>query len=86
LYELTITGNSIALLADGSSIEFVILEYNLPSPSKMIPNLEAVSALYKAFYDIDAYPIILDRSIMTEVADYVLVIDNLCTTYKVIFF
>lgn len=52
----------------------------------MIPNLEAVSALYKAFYDIDAYPIILDKSIMTEVADYVLVLDNLCTTYKVFYF
>lgn len=50
----------------------------------MIPNLEAISALYKAFYDIDAYPVILDRSIMTDVSDYLLVMDNLSPTYKVI--
>ena len=49
----------------------------------MIPNLEATSALYKAFYDIDAYPIILDREIMNGVDDYLLVLDNLSTTYKV---
>ena len=51
----------------------------------MIPNLEATSALYKAFYDIDAYPIILDREIMNGVDDYILVLDNLSTTYKVKF-
>lgn len=51
----------------------------------MIPNLEAISALYKAFYDVDAYPIILDRNIMTDVSDYVLVMDNLSPTYKVFF-
>jgi hypothetical protein len=52
----------------------------------MIPNLEAISALYKAFYDIDAYPVTLDRSIMTDVSDYLLVMDNLSTTYKVFIF
>ncbi|CAD8124597.1 unnamed protein product [Paramecium sonneborni] len=77
LYDLTITGNSIALLADGS-------KFDLPRSSKMIPNLEAISALYKAFYDVDAYPIILDRHIMTDVSDYLLVMDNLSTTYKTI--
>lgn len=48
----------------------------------MIPNLEAISALYKAFYDIDAYPIILDKELM-QIDDYLLVVDNLSTTYKV---
>lgn len=61
------------------------IEFNLPRSSKMIPNLEAISALYKAFYDVDAYPIILDRHIMTDVSDYVLVMDNLSPTYKVCF-
>lgn len=50
----------------------------------MIPNLEAISALYKAFYDIDAYPVILDKEIMNGSDDYLLIIDNLSTTYKVI--
>lgn len=51
----------------------------------MIPNLEAISALYKAFYDIDAYPIVLNRNIMPNVSDYMLVIDNLSSTYKVFY-
>lgn len=52
----------------------------------MIPNLEAISALYKAFYDIDAYPVILDKEIMNGSDDYLLIIDNLSTTYKVFSF
>ncbi|CAD8092608.1 unnamed protein product [Paramecium primaurelia] len=77
LYELTITNNSIALLSDGS-------KFNLAKPQKIIPNLEAISALYKAFYDINAYPIVLNRNIMPDISDYMLVIDNLSPTYKTI--
>ncbi|CAD8106348.1 unnamed protein product [Paramecium primaurelia] len=77
LYDLTITGNSVALLSDGSRSQ-------IKKPSWMIPNLEAISALYKAFYDIDAYPVILDKEIMNGSDDYLLILDNLSTTYKTI--
>lgn len=50
----------------------------------MIPNLEIISALYKAFYDVDAYPILLDKNLLNCADDYLYVIDNLSATYKTI--
>lgn len=87
IFELCITANSVVLLSDGSGNNYLLfLALNVTHPDQVIPNLEAASALYKQFYNIDAYPIVLDRKIMNGVEDFLLLFDNLSPAYRVIIF
>jgi hypothetical protein len=57
--------------------------YEHHDTDELIPNLEFESALYKLFYDLDAYPIILNSKKLDSVEKVISVIDNLSPVYKV---
>ena len=57
--------------------------YDHHDTDELIPNLEFQSALYKLFYDLDAYPIILNSKKLDSVEKVISVIDNLSPVYKV---
>jgi malate dehydrogenase (oxaloacetate-decarboxylating) len=55
-YDLTIKGNSVAVVSDGSAV----LGLGKIGPEASLPVMEGKAALFKKFADIDAYPIVLD--------------------------
>ena len=55
-YDLTIKGNSVAVVSDGSAV----LGLGKIGPEAALPVMEGKAALFKKFADIDAYPIVLD--------------------------
>lgn len=55
-YELTIKGNSVAVVSDGSAV----LGLGKIGPEAALPVMEGKAALFKKFADIDAYPLVLD--------------------------
>ncbi len=57
-YDLTIKGNSVAVVSDGSAV----LGLGQIGPEAALPVMEGKAALFKKFAGIDAYPIVLDTS------------------------
>jgi malate dehydrogenase (oxaloacetate-decarboxylating) len=77
IFDYTMTSNSIAIITDGSL-------YPIEHQNELIPKLESQAALFKFFYNIDAFPFILDWNLCKTDDDILLIIENLATTYKVI--
>lgn len=69
-YDYTCRGNSIALITDGSQV------YGLGNTGAMaaLPKLEAKSAIYKTFANIDAVPIALKTQNADEIVEIVRVL------------
>lgn len=59
------------------------LGLNIDKPDETIPILESTSALFKSLFNLDAYPLALNRKLVTSIDDYILIADNLSPTYKV---
>ncbi|CAN5394253.1 NAD-dependent malic enzyme [soil metagenome] len=55
--DLTIKGNSVAVISDGSAV----LGLGDIGPAAAMPVMEGKAMLFKAFADVDAYPICLDE-------------------------
>ena len=56
VWDLTIKGNSVAVLTDGTAV----LGLGAIGPAAALPVMEGKAALFKEFADIDAYPICVD--------------------------
>jgi len=56
VWDLTIKGNSVAVLTDGTAV----LGLGSIGPAAALPVMEGKAALFKEFADIDAYPICVD--------------------------
>ena len=57
-YELTMKGNSVAIVSDGSSV----LGLGNIGPRAALPVMEGKAILFKAFADIDGVPIVVDTA------------------------
>src|SRR3989344_4136970 len=64
---LTIKGNSVAVVSDGSSV----LGLGNIGPEAALPVMEGKCLLLKQFADIDAYPIVLDTQAVDEIVSVV---------------
>ncbi|GAB3988640.1 malic enzyme-like NAD(P)-binding protein [Nocardioides marmoraquaticus] len=64
---LTIKGNSVAVVTDGSAV----LGLGNIGPGAALPVMEGKAALFKRFADIDAWPICLDTQDTDEIVDVV---------------
>jgi malate dehydrogenase (oxaloacetate-decarboxylating) len=64
---LTIKGNSVAVVTDGSAV----LGLGNLGPGPALPVMEGKAALFKRFADIDAWPICLDTQDVDEIVDTV---------------
>ncbi len=64
---LTIKGNSVAVVTDGSAV----LGLGNLGPGAALPVMEGKAALFKRFADIDAWPICLDTQDVDEIVDTV---------------
>jgi malate dehydrogenase (oxaloacetate-decarboxylating) len=58
VWDLTIKGNSVAVLTDGTAV----LGLGAIGPAAAMPVMEGKAALFKEFADIDAYPICVDAA------------------------
>lgn len=76
-YKYTISSNAVAIITDGSMLK-------VEHQNELIPKLEAYSAFFKFFYNIDAYPLILDSKLCLNEDDILMAIENLAPVYKVI--
>ena len=56
VWDLTVKGNSVAVLTDGTAV----LGLGAIGPAAAMPVMEGKAALFKEFADIDAYPICVD--------------------------
>jgi malate dehydrogenase (oxaloacetate-decarboxylating) len=63
VWDLTIKGNSVAVLTDGTAV----LGLGAIGPVAALPVMEGKAALFKEFADIDAYPICVDAAGPEEV-------------------
>ena len=63
VWDLTIKGNSVAVLTDGTAV----LGLGPIGPAAALPVMEGKAALFKEFADIDAYPICVDAAGPEEV-------------------
>ena len=64
---LTIKGNSVAVVTDGSAV----LGLGNIGPGAALPVMEGKAALFKRFADIDAWPICLDTQDTDRIVDVV---------------
>ncbi|MSU76422.1 NADP-dependent malic enzyme, partial [Patescibacteria group bacterium] len=62
-YDLTIKGNSVAVVSNGSAV----LGLGNIGPEGSLPVMEGKAVLFKKFADIDAYPIVLDTQKPEEI-------------------
>ncbi len=62
-YDLTIKGNSVAVVSDGTAV----LGLGDIGPEGAMPVMEGKALLFKNFADIDAYPIVLDTKDPDEI-------------------
>jgi malate dehydrogenase (oxaloacetate-decarboxylating) len=58
VWDLTIKGNSVAVLTDGTAV----LGLGAIGPAAAMPVMEGKAALFKEFADIDAYPVCVDAA------------------------
>ena len=58
VWDLTVKGNSVAVLTDGTAV----LGLGAIGPAAALPVMEGKAALFKEFADIDAYPICVDAA------------------------
>lgn len=65
--ELTIKGNTIAVVSDGSAV----LGLGNIGPLGALPVMEGKAMLFKAFADVDAFPIVLDTQDTEEIIETV---------------
>jgi malate dehydrogenase (oxaloacetate-decarboxylating) len=63
VWDLTVKGNSVAVLTDGTAV----LGLGAIGPAAALPVMEGKAALFKEFADIDAYPICVDAAGPEEV-------------------
>ena len=63
VWDLTVKGNSVAVLTDGTAV----LGLGNIGPEAALPVMEGKAALFKEFADIDAYPICVDAAGPEEV-------------------
>ncbi len=61
--ELTLTGNTVAVVSDGSAV----LGLGNIGPRAAMPVMEGKAALFKEFADVDAFPIVLDTQDIEEI-------------------
>jgi malate dehydrogenase (oxaloacetate-decarboxylating) len=66
-YQLTIKGNSVAVISDGTAV----LGLGDIGPEAAMPVMEGKAMLFKQFADIDAYPICLRTQSADEIVDTV---------------
>lgn len=66
-YDLTIKGNSVAVVSDGTAV----LGLGDIGPEGALPVMEGKALLFKEFADIDAYPIVLDTKDPDEIVSIV---------------
>ena len=67
IWRLTIKGNSVAVVTDGSAV----LGLGNIGPGAALPVMEGKAALFKRFADINAWPICLDTQDIDEIVDTV---------------
>lgn len=67
MYELTPKGNSVAVVSDGSAV----LGLGNIGPEGAYPVMEGKALLFKAFGDVDAYPIVLNTQNVDEIVEIV---------------
>ena len=67
VYSLTIKGNNIAIVTDGSAI----LGLGNLGPEAALPVMEGKAMLFKEFADIDAFPLCLDTQDVDEIINIV---------------
>lgn len=58
IYDYTIKGNLVAVVSDGSAV----LGLGNIGPGAAMPVMEGKAALFKAFADVDAFPICLNTN------------------------
>ncbi|ASC71376.1 NAD-dependent malic enzyme [Halomicronema hongdechloris C2206] len=67
VYDLTIKGNTVAIVTDGSAV----LGLGNLGPAGALPVMEGKAMLFKEFADIDAFPICLDTQDPDEIVETV---------------
>lgn len=68
VYELTIKGNTVAVVTDGSAV----LGLGNLGPGGALPVMEGKALLFKEFANLDAFPICLDTQNVDEIVETVL--------------
>jgi malate dehydrogenase (oxaloacetate-decarboxylating) len=68
VYELTIKGNTVAVVTDGSAV----LGLGNLGPAGALPVMEGKALLFKEFANLDAFPICLDTQNVDEIVETVL--------------
>lgn len=66
-YNLTIKGNTIAVVSDGTAV----LGLGNIGPEAAIPVMEGKAMLFKKFADVDAFPICLNTTVASEIIETV---------------
>lgn len=65
-WKLTIVENSVYILSDGSKFS---KDFQSVSPSFMLPELEAISYSYKAFSNLNAFPLVFNSKLVKDGAE-----------------